>query len=223
MLPNQTKRDIKPLPLSACSAISFPRWGHWIKHQGNKRRSHNSYGSLVQKKDSYRLMATRNPAYNSPVEVGSLSHYLQGFIHFRSFQMVVWDFVHVGWAKRQKALKIGVARFPIFSNAWVRPKRIYKKVPLEVWFLIFKCCVTCCDNQYDFFDMITVDGKSPIIALQGQYPLHGQSPPYFTCNKGDWDRVTNHLRKCLNTNFAKHLRKLPPQKKESQVWSQLIK
>ena len=26
------------------------------------------------------LMATRNPA-NSPVEVGSLSHYLQGFIH----------------------------------------------------------------------------------------------------------------------------------------------
>ena len=38
------------------------------------------------------LMATRNPA-NSPVEVGSFSHYLQGVIHVGSC-WVVQDFFH---------------------------------------------------------------------------------------------------------------------------------
>ena len=42
----------------------------------------------------------------------------------------------------------------IFSNACVRPKNICKSSlfsPFKVWFLIFKCCVTCCDNQYGMF------------------------------------------------------------------------
>ena len=40
----------------------------------------------------------RNPV-NSPVEVGSLSHYLRGFY---TCQVVVWDFFHQQYLKKMK-------------------------------------------------------------------------------------------------------------------------
>ena len=52
-----------------------------------------------------RLML-QNSGIHSPVEVGSLSHYLQGFIHCLEFCPST-----VGWAKWQKVLKIGVAPY----------------------------------------------------------------------------------------------------------------
>ena len=148
VLPNQTNKLIRhqnAAPLTRCSAISFPQWGSWKikKHGKNGGKSRNSYGSLVH----MRIWWFRNPV-NSPVEVGSLSHYLQGFIHFR------WLFgilsINSRVSQMTKSSKNWSCAIQIFSNACVRPKNIYKTSlfsPFTVWFLIFKCCVTGCDNQ----------------------------------------------------------------------------
>ena len=72
-------------------------WQGWGK-------SRNSYGSLVHMR--IRTVDASEIKVNSPVEVGSLSHYLQGFTHCLGFCPST-----VGWAKWQKVLKIGVAPY----------------------------------------------------------------------------------------------------------------
>ena len=66
-----------------------PRSMPWIRSLGRALENGSGFQPrLVGRLVTYRWMATRNPA-RKPVEVGSLSHHLQGFHGFYTFQGMV--------------------------------------------------------------------------------------------------------------------------------------
>ena len=60
-----------------------------LRGKNSSNRLSQKTNQLLQAKKKTYCWWFRNPS--SPVEVGSFSHYLQGFLHF---EVVVWDFFH---------------------------------------------------------------------------------------------------------------------------------
>ncbi len=107
----------------------------WQPHQGSN--------SLEAKLWWYCWWFVRNLT-RKPVEVGSLSHYLQGFISFYTSQ-VVQDFFHQQYTMSMICLAIwkwftwiqpNIAGSPPSSNGFLIPKKWWSNLPSWRWDLI---------------------------------------------------------------------------------------